>query len=95
MTPKSPLTSLVLFAAFLAFGLSARAADVILPKPEAPFSGKVGPTYKESTPDYPKPPAAPKGAPNVLLILTDDTGFLNQTGETPKPSSACRGLAIA
>lgn len=29
----------------------------------------------ESTSDFPKPLTAPKGAPNVLLILTDDVGF--------------------
>ena len=50
-------------------------AQVVLPKPDAPFAGKIGTTYKDSTPDFPKPVAAPAGAPNVLLILTDDTGF--------------------
>src|SRR6187399_121322 len=54
---------------------AANAKQVVLPKPAAPFAGKVGTTYKESTPDYPKPVKAPEGAPNVLLILTDDTGF--------------------
>jgi arylsulfatase len=48
---------------------------VTLPKPDAAFYGKIGTTYKESTPDYPLPVAAPEDAPNVLLILTDDTGF--------------------
>jgi arylsulfatase len=47
----------------------------ILPVPEAPFKGKIGRTVKDSTPDFPKGVAAPKGAPNVLLILTDDVGF--------------------
>jgi hypothetical protein len=50
-------------------------ARPIRPKPAAPFKGRIGRTWKESKPDYPKPVAAPKGAPNVLLILTDDTGF--------------------
>src|SRR6185295_19800469 len=50
-------------------------AQVVLPKPEAPFAGKVGPTYRESTPDFPRPISAPAGAPNLLLVLTDDTGF--------------------
>lgn len=75
MKTNNRLTSLVLFTVFAAFGLAARAADVVLPQPAQPFAGKIGTTYKESTPDYPKPLAAPKGAPNVLLILTDDTGF--------------------
>jgi len=47
----------------------------ILPKPEQPFKGKIGRTAKDSTPDFPKPITAPKGAPNVLLIMTDDVGF--------------------
>jgi arylsulfatase len=47
----------------------------VLPKPEPPFQGKVGRTVKDSTPDFPKSVEAPAGAPNVLLILTDDVGF--------------------
>ena len=51
------------------------AAQDVLPKPETPFHGKIGRTAKDSTPDFPKGVEAPKGAPNVLLILTDDVGF--------------------
>jgi arylsulfatase len=47
----------------------------VLPKPEPPFRGKIGRTVKDSTPDFPKEVEAPKGAPNILLILTDDVGF--------------------
>jgi len=47
----------------------------VLPKPEPPFNGKIGRTVKDSTPDFPKGLEAPKGAPNVLLIMTDDVGF--------------------
>src|SRR5215469_3370612 len=47
----------------------------VLPKPETPFKGKVGRLVKDSTPDFPKGVEAPEGAPNILLILTDDTGF--------------------
>ena len=46
-----------------------------LPKPDPDFKGKIGQTYKESTPSYPLPATAPKGSPNVLLILLDDVGF--------------------
>jgi arylsulfatase len=46
-----------------------------LPRPEAPFKGKIGRTVKDSVPDFPKSVEAPKGAPNILLILTDDVGF--------------------
>src|SRR5215471_17271321 len=49
--------------------------EEVLPRPEPPFKGKIGRTVKESTPDFPKEVQAPAGAPNVLLILTDDVGF--------------------
>ncbi|MBX7075376.1 MAG: arylsulfatase [Pirellulales bacterium] len=48
----------------------------VLPRPDFQFSGKVGKTYKDSDPpQFPQPIQAPKGAPNVVLILLDDTGF--------------------
>lgn len=47
----------------------------VLPIPPAAFKGKIERTAKESTPDFPKAVEAPDGAPNVLLILTDDVGF--------------------
>ena len=52
-------------------------AQEVLPKPEAPFKGKIGMNYKESTPDWAPamPLTAPEGAPNVLLIVLDDVGF--------------------
>lgn len=46
-----------------------------LPKPDPAFRGKIGETLKDSTPSYPLPVKAPKGSPNVLLILLDDVGF--------------------
>jgi arylsulfatase len=47
----------------------------VLPRPEKPFGGKIGLTYRDSTPEFPQNPKAPPGAPNILLILTDDVGF--------------------
>src|SRR5262249_55464116 len=47
----------------------------VLPPPQPPFQGKIERTVKGSTPDFPKSIEAPPGAPNVLLILTDDVGF--------------------
>ncbi len=47
----------------------------VLPKPDKPFGGTIGQTIAESKPDYPPQVKSPTGAPNVLLILTDDTGF--------------------
>jgi arylsulfatase len=46
-----------------------------LPIPDAEFTGKVGETFKDSTPSFPLPISAPSGSPNVLLILLDDVGF--------------------
>ncbi|MGD8414408.1 MAG: arylsulfatase, partial [Candidatus Latescibacterota bacterium] len=54
---------------------SASTGEEVLPHPEPPFAGTIGKTVAESKPDYPKPVKAPAGAPNVLLILTDDTGY--------------------
>ncbi|EIZ78145.1 sulfatase [Novosphingobium sp. Rr 2-17] len=41
----------------------------------ASFAGKIGPSRDESTPAWPAQPTAPKGAPNVLIVLLDDAGF--------------------
>src|SRR5215470_6122834 len=47
-----------------------------LPRPDPRFNGSVGRTYQDSDPaQFPQPIAAPKGAPNVVLILIDDAGF--------------------
>ncbi|MBT95076.1 MAG: arylsulfatase [Acidimicrobiaceae bacterium] len=39
------------------------------------FAGKVGKIFSTSEPDWPKPPTAPEGSPNVLVMLVDDLGF--------------------
>ena len=41
----------------------------------AAFPGVIGRTADESSPAWPAPVRAPKGAPNVLFIVLDDTGF--------------------
>ncbi|MBV1701831.1 MAG: arylsulfatase [Hyphomicrobiales bacterium] len=43
--------------------------------PGKAFKGKIGRVIPESTPWWPEPTAAPKGAPNVLIIYLDDLGF--------------------
>jgi Protein of unknown function (DUF3604)/Sulfatase len=51
-------------------------AQTSLPYPDSHFKGFVGSTYLDSAPaTFPQPVKAPKGAPNVLLILLDDVGF--------------------
>jgi arylsulfatase len=68
--------SLALFAvAWSVFVVPSVSAQEVLPRSEQPFAGKVGLTYKDSVPQFPQEVKAPPGAPNVLLILTDDVGF--------------------
>lgn len=40
-----------------------------------PFEGEIGPLYKDSTPWWPTPPHPGDNAPNVVVVLLDDTGF--------------------
>ena len=70
---KSMLTS-ISFVLSAVYALPAVAQEV-LPRPEQPFKGHIGRTIKDSIKDFPQETTAPKGAPNVLLILTDDVGF--------------------
>jgi len=63
-------------ATLLLFGSTAAfAAGEVLPYPETPFKGKIGPTRETSVTAWPEQPKAPAGAPNVVLILNDDLGF--------------------
>ena len=39
------------------------------------FKGSIGRTVAESEPWWPEPPHPPKAAPNVVVIVLDDTGF--------------------
>ncbi len=39
------------------------------------FRGVIGNTVPESTPAWPRRPQPPEGAPNVVFIVLDDTGF--------------------
>ena len=41
----------------------------------AAFPGVIGRTTDESSPAWPAPVRAPKGSPNVLFVVLDDTGF--------------------
>jgi arylsulfatase A-like enzyme len=46
-----------------------------LPPPPPKFGGKVGLDAAQSKPYWPPAVVPPKGAPNVLLIMTDDAGY--------------------
>jgi arylsulfatase A-like enzyme len=57
-------------------GSPAGGTPSMLPRPDFHFPGNVGRTILESDPpQFPQPVQAPQGAPNVVLILLDDTGF--------------------
>jgi arylsulfatase len=63
-------------------------------RPDCHFSGNVGRAYLDSGPaQFPQPVKAPKGAPNIVLILLDDVGFgqsarlaPTRSGSSPAPS---------
>jgi len=44
-------------------------------KPGTAFNGVIGRTFDQSEPAWPEPLRAKEGAPNVLFIILDDTGF--------------------
>ena len=46
-----------------------------LPPPPMPFGGVIKESAKDSTPWWPPRVVPPKGAPNILLIMTDDQGY--------------------
>jgi len=56
-------------------GKQTAADGTTLPRPIPTFNGKIEERAKDSKPDFPKGVAAPKGAPNVLIVLLDDVGF--------------------
>ena len=46
-----------------------------IPVPPQSFKGKIGRIAQDSKPYWPARIVPPKGAPNVLLIMTDDSGY--------------------
>jgi arylsulfatase len=83
------------FLSFLSFAVQlagvALAADPSgkLPPDAPPFKGVIGRTIKDSKPAFPEPVRAPKDAPNVVIIMTDDTGFGHASpfgGPIPTPT---------
>jgi arylsulfatase len=46
-----------------------------LPPPPQPFAGQIELNADQSKPAWPAHVVPPKGAPNILLIMTDDVGF--------------------
>jgi arylsulfatase A-like enzyme len=87
---------LPVLAAALSMTTQTARAQEVLPRPPQPFNGYIGRTAKESTKDFPKEVKAPQGAPNVLLIITDDVGFgASSTFGGPIPTPTLERLAQA
>jgi arylsulfatase len=87
------ITAVLTLALGAAIALPAWAQEV-LPHPQLPFKGTIGRTAADSKPDFPQPLAAPTGAPNVLLIMTDDVGFgASSTFGGPIPTPTFDALA--
>ena len=90
--PVNYSLGIALLCTFCASTTSAQkqAAPEVLPKPEQAFSdAKIGRTYKDSKPGTMALTKAPAGAPNVLIILIDDSGFGQWGtfgGQVPTPS---------
>lgn len=72
----------VLLAAATAAGQSAPA-----PAPQQPFYGRT--VAESSPPTWPRSPQAREGAPNVIVVMTDDVGFAASStfgGSIPTPT---------
>lgn len=84
----------------LALWSSTATGQEALPQAPQPFAGSIGRTYVDSVPSFPKPVTAPAGAPNVVLIMTDDVGFGAAStfgGPVPTPNLdrlASRGIVF-
>ena len=85
---RNKLLAVVSFALTTGFAITTGAQE-ILPRPPQPFKGTIARTAEDSKTDFPKGIEAHKGAPNVLLILTDDVGFAADStfgGQIPTPT---------
>ena len=73
---KRPMlaTAAVLLAACVLLE-GAPLAQPVLPRPPQAFRGRIALDAKDSRPDFPAPVQAPRGAPNILMVLLDDVGF--------------------
>jgi arylsulfatase len=88
------MNTTVLTALALIFAVTTTCAQEVLPAPEQPFKGHIGRTVSDSTSDFPSAIEAPAGAPNLLLILTDDVGYgASSTFGGPIPTPTMDSLA--
>src|SRR5947208_12637251 len=75
LTRRGLLLGTTAIAAATGLTAGAAKADMKEYKPGQAFSGVVGRTFDVSKPAWPVPVRARDGAPNVLFIILDDTGF--------------------
>ncbi len=86
---RATLLPALLLLFLLAPPSAAASEGYVLPRPPEAFTGTLAPTEKDSTPQLPQRIAAPEGAPNILLVMTDDVGFgaaATFGGPVPTPS---------
>jgi arylsulfatase A-like enzyme len=82
------LLALVMFTSWMQAGTAQQVNGVLgsphatttisgkqLPSPDPAYGGVIKEKASESTPWWPPRVVPPKGAPNILLIMTDDVGF--------------------
>ncbi len=74
---KTKLITAALVLAFAVIGVSfaAELDRTVLPIPEPVFRGQIGLTPADSKKDFPQQVEAPKGAPNIVIIMPDDVGL--------------------
>ncbi len=81
--------ALLVLAVMLGSRATAESQGEVLPVPSEAFGGKVGMISTDSVAQYPRAVSAPAGAPNILLVMTDDVGFGAASafgGPIPTPS---------
>lgn len=84
---KNPI--LLALAAGISVPALAQADRSVLPIPAAPFAGTIAENVVDSRPVPPQSVRAPQGAPNILLMMSDDVGFSMSSafgGPVPTPN---------
>ena len=71
----APITALAEVAPPGSPGATITVDGLNLPQPPEPFRGQINTNASDSQPYWPGLVAPPEGAPNILLIMTDDVGF--------------------
>ncbi len=71
---KLAAVSVIIFI-IMAVLSSMASGQEVLPRPERPLKAEVGRTFKDSKQGKIEQIKAPKGAPNIVIVLLDDVGF--------------------